>query len=91
MGGRVKTKSTKKNFHVVIFINVEPSRQVLKLLLDLDECARGRQSYGWEDVNRGTEGIRRMLGGTTFGEGVTLRAVSCHPSLALPEMGRATP
>lgn len=52
MGGRVKTQSTKKNpppkktAHVVIFISVEPSRQVLKLLLDLDERARGRQSYG---------------------------------------------
>lgn len=39
---------------------------MLKLLLDLDECARGRQSYGCEDVNRGTEGIRRMLGGDNF-------------------------
>lgn len=47
-------------------------------------------------MNRGTEGIRRMLRGGAgvephFGEGVTLRAVSCHHSPTPPETGRATP
>lgn len=59
MGGRIKTDSTggrrrkkkkKKTAHAVIFINAEPSRQVLvlELLLDLNERARGRR--GHQDV-----------------------------------------
>lgn len=81
----------------MIFINAEPSRQVLvlELLLDLNERARGRR--GHQDVRMWTEGIgQRAAGGRKggahfLGDGVTRRAVSCHHSPTPPETGRAPP
>lgn len=67
MGCRIKIhmnkkKNPKKNHtaHVVIFINVESSRQVQELLLDLNKRARVRHSDG--DVKMWTEGQRESCG-----------------------------
>lgn len=95
-------KQGKQTAHIMIFINVELSRQVLVLLLYHNEHAleRERDRERCKDVNRGErERGNEMdreggLGPTFFfggGGGVTLRAVSCHHSPAPPETGHATP